>query len=760
MIRKRSKARIAASAVALAAAAGSALMFTAAADAVNPTVYNVTNLSGLVTDLGLANSNTTSPTIINLAGSATVYAPTATLAITNTTQPITIQGPTPSPTTAQQLGATVQGTAVTSPEAEDSVFSVAPGATLNLNYLLVDSAGSSVLPAVDDNGTLNTQGLATQGNRGPVTVEQSGTANLQDSTFVGNLSVGVQVLGTATLTNDTVWNNGSGGIDDGSATALHLVNSIVGDNTGGDCFLPATSSDHSIDTDGTCGVGAPYSASTVASVHLPTNPSTTYGGPTATEPPLAGSIAIGHADSAVAPTTDERGYTRPATADDIGAVQTGPGPTLVQAGTTEQFVATVASPETYTTTWTPGAFPIVATSEACLPAEGSTFPFGPPGTPVDCTASDTYGTTVGSTASAVAGYTFTVLLAAASPPVVTITPTTGTVTGTLPALTTTVNDSTSASGVDVSWTDSALDAIDGSIPVTCSDTAGPVTSGSLFPIGSTLVTCKATDSHSLMGSATLDVVVVDTSTPVVTVPGNITQNVAAGTSVAVTFSPAPSATDLVDGTIAPTCTIPATGGGTTTVTSGSMFAAPATAGNSTTTTVTCTATDSNHLTGSNTFTVTINAVAALAPTQQGNIIGTVQQVLALTPPPTCNLGLFTPGFAFTYTCTTTTDATSTYALAYLTIQDITAGDTTGEHLANGTASLLSPFTVAAASGNAAATSSPATVVKTAPTQLLAYNNEVTGDPITLTVKQPIGGTEPLTNGTYAATVQLTLTETP
>ena len=758
MIGKRSKARIAVSAAALAAAASGALMFTAAADAGNPTVDNVSSLSGLVSAINTANTDTTTATIINLA--AGTYSPTATIDITNTSEPITIQGPTPSPTTANQPGAAIQGTAVTSPQPSDSVFSVASGVTLNLDYLAVDSAGSSIYPAVDDFGTLNTQGITSQGNRGALTIEQGATGNLQDSTLVQNLSVGFQDLGTATLTNDTIYDNGAGGIDDSSDTSLGLVNTIVADNTGGDCDATATTSDHSIDSDGTCGVGA-LSDTSVSSLNLPSNPSATFGGGTPTDPPGVGSPAIGHADSAVAPAVDQRGYARPATGADIGAVQTGPGPTLDQAGTTEHFVASAPAAESYTTTWTATAFPILTSSEACLPASGSTFALG--STPVDCTAKDVYGTTVGSTAAAVAGYTFTVALASATPPTVTITPTTGTVSGSGSTLTTTVSDSTSAAGSDVSFTTSSQDAIDGTNvdPVTCSDAAGPVTSGQQFPIGTTLDTCSATNSNHLSGSATLSVVVNDTSPPAVTGSANITQNVVAGGSVAVTYSPAPSATDLVDGTDPVTCTIPSTPGpGTTPAPSGTSFPAPATAGNSTTTTVTCSATDSKGLSGSATFTVTINAVPSSAPSQTGLIQGTVNAQLSLTPPPTCNLGVFTPAVAFTYTCTTTTNATSTYPNAYLTIQDVNGGDTTGQRLVNGTVPLQSPFSVLGSSLNPSAAASPATTVKTAPTPLITYSSEVANDPVTLHVSQPISATEPLTTGTYAATVQLTLTETP
>jgi hypothetical protein len=70
-------------------------------------------------------------------------------------------------------------------------------------------------------------------------------------------------------------------------------------------------------------------------------------------------------------------------------------------------------------------------------------------------------------------------------------------------------------------------------------------SGSHFPIGSTLIACTATDSAgSTSGSFTL--VVTDSTSPVVTVPGNITT-----TNPVVTFIA--SATDNIDGPVPVTC---------------------------------------------------------------------------------------------------------------------------------------------------------------------------------------------------------------
>jgi hypothetical protein len=141
---------------------------------------------------------------------------------------------------------------------------------------------------------------------------------------------------------------------------------------------------------------------------------------------------------------------------------------------------------------------------------------------------------------------------------------------------------TSPTGAKVSWPNlRATDGEDGKIPITCSPP-----SGSIFPIGSTTVTCSATDSIGDTGTATFTVTVQDTTPPSVTVPAPITAEATGPGGAAVGFTA--SATDNIDGSISPSCS-PA---------SGSTFVLG-------TTTVICSATDSSGNTGSASFTVTV-----------------------------------------------------------------------------------------------------------------------------------------------------------
>jgi hypothetical protein len=160
-----------------------------------------------------------------------------------------------------------------------------------------------------------------------------------------------------------------------------------------------------------------------------------------------------------------------------------------------------------------------------------------------------------------------------------------------PLVTVAAPASTEATGTltPVTFAASAYDAVDGSRPTTCKTAGGTVyASGGSFPVGATTLTCSATDKAGNTGTSdAFDVVVTDTTKPVVTTPANI---VVGNDAPTVSYATA-TATDLVDGTVAASCT-PA---------SGTRFALG-------TTTVTCSATDKAGNTGTNTFTVEVQDV--------------------------------------------------------------------------------------------------------------------------------------------------------
>jgi hypothetical protein len=271
------------------------------------------------------------------------------------------------------------------------------------------------------------------------------------------------------------------------------------------------------------------------------------------------------------PPSNEIAYTTPAGANvppviscpaNLSGIQaTGPGGAVVNYP-----APTVSDPDSPAPTVT------------SVPASGSVFPLGT--TTVTCTARDSSGNT------ASCSFTVTVVDTIA------------------PAIAAPANiagvQATGPTGAVVSYTGpTATDLVDGSRPVTCSPA-----SGSVFPIGTTTVTCTAKDTRNNTATSTFTVTVVDTQAPTISTPANIAGVEATGPSGVVVNYPAPSATDLVDGSRSVTSS-PA---------SGSVFPLG-------TTTVTCTAKDACGNSCSTSFTVTVVDTQAPTITTPANIAG-------------------------------------------------------------------------------------------------------------------------------------------
>ncbi len=142
------------------------------------------------------------------------------------------------------------------------------------------------------------------------------------------------------------------------------------------------------------------------------------------------------------------------------------------------------------------------------------------------------------------------------------------------------------SGETVTFNATATDDEDGPVTVVCTPPSGGV-----FPIGSTTVTCTASDTSGNHSQTSFTVTVNDDtlndiSPPAITVPANITVPATSLAGTTVTFTT--SALDVIDGA-RPTTNTPA---------SGSIFPVG-------TTVVTATASDTKGNTGSRTFTVTV-----------------------------------------------------------------------------------------------------------------------------------------------------------
>ena len=110
-----------------------------------------------------------------------------------------------------------------------------------------------------------------------------------------------------------------------------------------------------------------------------------------------------------------------------------------------------------------------------------------------------------------------------------------------------VVEATGAAGASVTYTATASDPEDGPVTPLCAPA-----SGSIFPLPRTTVTCAATDSVGNQVSGSFMVTVRDTTRPVLSLPGKVTAIATSAAGAVVNYSA--SATDLVDGSFAPTCT--------------------------------------------------------------------------------------------------------------------------------------------------------------------------------------------------------------
>src|SRR3989449_2167842 len=220
------------------------------------------------------------------------------------------------------------------------------------------------------------------------------------------------------------------------------------------------------------------------------------------------------------------------------AGNTATGSFIVTVVDTTPPIVTVPSPFSVEATGPTGAVVTFSSSASdivdgsvavsCTPTSGSTFSLGT--TAVTCTATDLAGNT--------GAATFEVSVVDTTPPALS-----------LPADIT--REATGPFGAIVSFTVSANDLVDGTVPVHCI----PL-SGSTFSIGTTSVSCSTTDAATNVESGSFDVIVQDTTPPALTLPADMIAEATGPSGASVSF--APSATDLVDGSVAVSCS-PASG---------------------------------------------------------------------------------------------------------------------------------------------------------------------------------------------------------
>lgn len=194
--------------------------------------------------------------------------------------------------------------------------------------------------------------------------------------------------------------------------------------------------------------------------------------------------------------------------DDSGNVTTAPDFTVTVLDTTPPVLSLPSNKQVDTenpagtsVSYSATASDLVAGSitPSCSPSSGAPFVIGT--TTVNCSANDGHGNT------ASGNFTVVVKLVDQTAPVFTGTPSNRQVEANGPA------------GSVVNFPiPTATDALDGPIATVVCTPA----SGSTFPLGTTTVTCTASDSHGNTGTASFSVSVIDTTKPTLTVPSDRT----------------------------------------------------------------------------------------------------------------------------------------------------------------------------------------------------------------------------------------------
>lgn len=386
-----------------------------------------------------------------------------------------------------------------------NVFHITAGNTVTMEDINLEGTQGVGDAMVENFGTFNFNYSSAVGGTGLGLVNRAGaTLNVLNSTIADNGATGVlgTGVGTVNLRSTTISNNSGTATSVAAAGTFNIINSIINSLAPADCQFPADSVIFSLGSDATPTCAAAYSpGALISNASANTSPvQVNAPGRTASIRISAPSAAIdAGASGANCPPDDQRRVSRPGgPACDIGAFEvntiavTTPGNLTVQATgalTPVAFTATASNPETgavLTPTCTSPAAAVTGTA----PNFSISLPLLLPVAPVTVTCSATSGPDT-------ASRSFTITINDLIAPVFVTQPTNP-------------QTATSADGLPVAVTFSPA--------ATANDVAsGPVTpvcvpaSGSLFAIGSTTVTCTATDPHGNFSTISFDVQVSDGS---------------------------------------------------------------------------------------------------------------------------------------------------------------------------------------------------------------------------------------------------------
>lgn len=332
---------------------------------------------------------------------------------------------------------------------------------------------------------------------------ESGTTKVSNSTFSGG-----QVYtdsGTTTVSDSTF----SGGDLDGSGGSTTVFGTILGSGCAGTIADGGYNLDYGDGGANSCGLSA---ASDVIEHDPLLAALQNNGGPTATEAITPASPAYHQIPAVQCPATDQRSVNRPqpstSSSCDIGAFEWTGIYAAVQSYTDSTGTLVVSAPGLLTKAadtlvGNPTFTPILATE----PANGSAT--------INPDGSFSYTPNAGFTGTDSFTYTLRDQDGNVSPPA---TVAVAVVETTPPQLTLPADITVAATapgGVIVTFTASAIDPVDGPVPVTCTPQ-----SGSTFNFGDTTVHCSATDAHGNTASGSFVIHVLDRTPPVIVFAGN------------------------------------------------------------------------------------------------------------------------------------------------------------------------------------------------------------------------------------------------
>ena len=410
---------------------------------------------------GNSNCSSAPATLSGLEPSVTVVAPTLTPTATATPTR------TPTPTAASTNTPTNTATATATP-------TFTPTATSTFTPTATPTPVDTTPPVVNCGGTITKEATGPSGAVVGYTGQCTASDLVDGPVPVGCLPVSESVfaIGTTSVTctaTDAHTNTGQGSFD------IQVVDTT-----------PPVIAPHADEThEATSAAGAAVGYTS------PATSDAVDGAGAATCLPVSGSTFALGSTTVACDATDAAGNAAIATSFDIQVVDT--TPPVVTCGV--DLVAEATGPGGTAVSF-PGkctASDLVdgAVSVNCLPVSGGTFAIAT--TAVTCTATDAHGN---------GGHDFfDVTVRDTTPPVVT-------------CGADQTAEATGPSGAAVTYASSqcgAVDLVSGTVPATCVPT-----SGSVFPIATTTVTCRATDGYGNLGSGSFHVIVQDTTAPSIT----------------------------------------------------------------------------------------------------------------------------------------------------------------------------------------------------------------------------------------------------